>query len=175
MLYRIGADAVLLLHLSFILFVLFGGLLVAWRRGFLLLHLPAVAWGIYIELSGGACPLTYWENLLRLAGNEGYEAGFIEHLLPLIYPDWLSTPVQCAGRRGGADQSAGLWLVAVAATPQVTREGAGTGRHILHIALQAGGSRATPVPRGLGGSERASPSIPSTGDENLASSRGSGH
>ncbi len=96
MLYRIGADAVLLLHLSFILFVLFGGLLVAWRRGFLLLHLPAVAWGIYIELSGGACPLTYWENLLRqLAGNEGYEAGFIEHyLLPLIYPDWLSTPVQ---------------------------------------------------------------------------------
>ena len=57
MLYRIGADAVLLLHLSFILFVLFGGLLVAWRRGFLLLHLPAVAWGIYIELSGGACPL----------------------------------------------------------------------------------------------------------------------
>ncbi len=96
MLYRIGADAVLLLHLSFILFVLFGGLLVAWRRGFLPLHLPAVAWGIYIELSGGACPLTYWENLLRrLAGNEGYEAGFIEHyLLPLIYPDWLSTPVQ---------------------------------------------------------------------------------
>ncbi|MGS0639494.1 DUF2784 family protein, partial [Citrobacter sp. VF227] len=50
MLYRIGADAVLLLHLSFILFVLFGGLLVAWRRGFLLLHLTAVAWGIYIEL-----------------------------------------------------------------------------------------------------------------------------
>ena len=34
MLYRIGADAVLLLHLSFILFVLFGGLLVAWRRVF---------------------------------------------------------------------------------------------------------------------------------------------
>ena len=96
MLYRIGADAVLLLHLSFILFVLFGGLLVAWRRSLVLLHLPAVAWGIYIELSGGACPLTYWESLLRrLAGNEGYEAGFIEHyLLPLIYPEWLSTPVQ---------------------------------------------------------------------------------
>ena len=33
--------------------------------------------------------------LRRLAGNEGYEAGFIEHyLLPLICPDWLSTPVQ---------------------------------------------------------------------------------
>ncbi|MGE6994337.1 DUF2784 domain-containing protein [Pseudomonas sp. NPDC047961] len=96
MLYRIGADAVLMLHLGFILFVLLGGLLVAWKRGFLLLHLPAMAWGIFVELSGRPCPLTHWENLLRrLAGNAGYEAGFVEHyLLPLIYPAWLSVPVQ---------------------------------------------------------------------------------
>jgi hypothetical protein len=96
MLYRIGADAVLMLHLGFILFVLLGGLLVAWKRSFLLLHLPAMAWGIFVELSGRPCPLTHWENLLRrLAGDAGYEAGFVEHyLLPLIYPAWLSVPVQ---------------------------------------------------------------------------------
>ncbi|MAX93557.1 MAG: hypothetical protein CMK99_22955 [Pseudomonas sp.] len=96
MLYRLGADAVLLLHLAFIIFVLLGGLLVAWKRGFLLLHLPAIAWGLFVELSGRPCPLTHWENLLRrLAGSAGYEAGFIEHyLLPLIYPAWLSVPVQ---------------------------------------------------------------------------------
>ena len=96
MLYRLGADAVLLLHLAFIIFVLLGGLLVAWKRGFLLLHLPAIAWGLFVELSGRSCPLTHWENLLRrLAGSAGYEAGFIEHyLLPLIYPAWLSVPVQ---------------------------------------------------------------------------------
>lgn len=96
MLYRIGADAVLMLHLGFILFVLLGGLLVAWKRSFLLLHLPAMAWGVFVELSGRPCPLTHWENLLRrLAGNAGYEAGFVEHyLLPLIYPAWLSVPVQ---------------------------------------------------------------------------------
>ena len=98
MLYRIGADAVLILHLSFIVFVLLGGLLVAWKRGFMLLHLPAVAWGIFVELTGGRCPLTQWENLLRqLAGSAGYQAGFVEHyLLPLIYPAWLSVPVQYA-------------------------------------------------------------------------------
>ncbi|MCQ4297020.1 DUF2784 domain-containing protein [Pseudomonas stutzeri] len=96
MLYRMGADAVLLLHLGFILFVLLGGLLVAWKRGFVLIHVPAIVWGVFVELSGRACPLTHWENLLRrLAGGAGYEAGFIEHyLLPLIYPAWLSTPVQ---------------------------------------------------------------------------------
>jgi len=42
MLYRVGADTVLLLHLGFILFVLFGGLLAAWKRGFVLLHIPAI-------------------------------------------------------------------------------------------------------------------------------------
>ncbi len=86
----------LLLHLGFILFVLFGGLLVAWKRGFVLLHIPAIVRGVFVELTGRPCPLTYWENLLRrLAGDAGYEAGFIEHyLLPLIYPAWLSIPVQ---------------------------------------------------------------------------------
>lgn len=94
--YRLGADAVLILHLSFIVFVLLGGLLVAWKRYLLLLHLPAVAWGIFVELTGRLCPLTHWENHLRkLAGGAGYESSFVEqYLLPLIYPSWLSVPVQ---------------------------------------------------------------------------------
>ena len=42
------------------------------------------------------CPLTHWENYFRcLAGGAGYEASFVEqYLLPLIYPSWLSVPVQ---------------------------------------------------------------------------------
>ncbi|MFL9812126.1 DUF2784 domain-containing protein [Stutzerimonas sp. VN223-3] len=96
MLYRLGADAVLLLHLGFIVFVLLGGLLVAWKRRLLWLHLLAVAWGIFVELTGRLCPLTHWENQLRrLAGGAGYETSFVEqYLLPLIYPAWLSVPVQ---------------------------------------------------------------------------------
>lgn len=96
MLYRLTADAVLILHLGFIVFVLLGGLLVARKRGVLLLHVPAMAWGIFVELSGHLCPLTHWENQLRrLAGGSGYETSFVEqYLLPLIYPAWLSVPVQ---------------------------------------------------------------------------------
>ena len=101
MLYRLAADAVLLLHLGFIVFVLLGGLLaLRWRRA-PLLHLPAVVWGVYIELSGGLCPLTPLENRLRvLAGQAGFEGGFIEHyLLPLIYPASMNcvTRVRSAG------------------------------------------------------------------------------
>ncbi|WP_341649044.1 DUF2784 domain-containing protein [Thauera humireducens] len=96
MLFRLAADAVLLLHLGFIVFVLLGGLLaLRWRR-VPLLHLPAAAWGVYIELSGGLCPLTPLENRLRvLAGQVGFEGGFIEHyLLPLIYPAGLTRDTQ---------------------------------------------------------------------------------
>lgn len=96
--YRLAAAAVLLLHAAFILFVVFGGLL-AWRRPWLAwVHLPAAAWGVWIELSGGVCPLTGVENAFRAeAGLAGYEGGFIEHyLLAAIYPDGLTRALQYA-------------------------------------------------------------------------------
>jgi len=94
--YAFLAGVVLLLHLGFILFVLFGALaVVRWRR-LMPLHLAAAVWGIGIELSGAICPLTWAENQLRrLAGGAGYGDGFIEHyLVALIYPAGLGRPTQ---------------------------------------------------------------------------------
>ena len=93
---RLLADAVLLLHLLFVAFVVAGGLL-AWRwRWMPWLHLPALAWAAWIEFSGSICPLTPLENALRRAGGEaGYPGGFIEHyLLPLLYPAALTRELQ---------------------------------------------------------------------------------
>lgn len=65
--YRLAADALVWLHLGFILFVLFGGLLpLRWPR-LAWLHLPAVAWGCAVEFLGLPCPLTPLENRLRRA------------------------------------------------------------------------------------------------------------
>ena len=92
----LGADAVLLLHGLFIAFVV-GGAALLWRwPGVAWLHLPAAIWGAYAELSGTLCPLTPLENRLRrLAGERGYDSGFIEHyLLPLIYPEGLTRETQ---------------------------------------------------------------------------------
>jgi hypothetical protein len=98
MFYRIGAEAVLSVHFAFIAFVLFGALLALRWRWIVALHLPAVAWGFFVEVTGRICPLTYAENYLReRAGEVGYSQGFIDHyLLPVIYPAGLSQQIQYA-------------------------------------------------------------------------------
>lgn len=96
MLFRLAADTLVLLHLAFILLVLFGGLLVLrWPRA-LLIHLPALAWGLAVECLHLACPLTAWENRMRsAAGDAGYQGGFVEHYIwPLIYPVGLTEQTQ---------------------------------------------------------------------------------
>ncbi|MGP0016603.1 DUF2784 domain-containing protein [Pseudomonas sp.] len=96
MFYRIAADGLVSFHLLFILFVLFGGLLVLkWRR-LIWLHLPAATWGVAVEVFHLECPLTRWENLFRQAAEQGgYGEGFIEHyLIPLIYPAGLTPTIQ---------------------------------------------------------------------------------
>ena len=87
--YSMAADAVMLLHFLFIAFALLGSLLLLKWPGLIWLHVPAVAWGAYIELSGSLCPLTPLENRYRaLAGETPYGEGFITHYLqPLIYPE----------------------------------------------------------------------------------------
>jgi hypothetical protein len=93
---RLLADAVLVLHLAFVLFVAAGVLAVArWRR-LAWLHLPAVAWGVGISLTGTVCPLTPLEQWLRTrAGQQGYAGGFIEHyLLGIVYPEGLTRGLQ---------------------------------------------------------------------------------
>ncbi|QDG49605.1 DUF2784 domain-containing protein [Persicimonas caeni] len=96
MLYKLGAEIIVVLHLAFILFIIFGGLLaLRWPRASWV-HLPCALYGVLIEWVGWVCPLTPWENALReRAGGEGYEGDFIEHyLLPIIYPSGLTPTVQ---------------------------------------------------------------------------------
>lgn len=90
--YGLLADAVLVAHFGFVLFVGLGGLLVLrWGR-LAWLHVPAAVWGAAIEFAGWICPLTPLENDLRArAGESGYEGDFIaRYLLPVVYPDGLT-------------------------------------------------------------------------------------
>jgi hypothetical protein len=98
MFYRLAADAVVLLHLGFVVFVVAGGLLVfRWRR-VALLHLPAVVWAVLLEFRGWLCPLTPLELSLRASGGQaGYSGGFVEYyILPVLYPAELDSTLQIA-------------------------------------------------------------------------------
>ncbi len=96
MLTRILADLVLIFHMLFILFVIFGGLLILVQKWVVYYHIPAALWGVFVELMHWTCPLTSTENYLRnMAGGSGYSGGFVEHyLLPVIYPHELTPQIQ---------------------------------------------------------------------------------
>jgi len=98
MTYRLLADLVLVAHAAFVAFVVLGGFAVLrWPR-LAWVHLPVVLWGAGIEFTGGLCPLTPLENhWRRLAGDQGYGGGFVEHyLLAALYPEGLTRGVQLA-------------------------------------------------------------------------------
>lgn len=96
MFYQLAAEAVLGSHLLFLLFVVFGGLLVVWRPRLAWVHLPALVWGTIVSLMGWICPLTPLENhFRRLAGESGYTSTFLEqYIAPIVYPGGLTRELQ---------------------------------------------------------------------------------
>jgi hypothetical protein len=89
---RIAADLLVALHMAFVIFVVAGGFLVLRAPAVAALHLPAVAWGAFAELTATVCPLTPLENALRhSAGEAGYTGSFVErYLMPILYPVGLT-------------------------------------------------------------------------------------
>jgi polyferredoxin len=101
------ADAVLVLHAGFVLFVV-GGLLATWagialdRRfarspTFRGLHLAAIAFVVAESLLGIACPLTAWEDALRGSpGGSGFLQRWIHVWLFWDWPAWVFTAIYAA-------------------------------------------------------------------------------
>ncbi len=96
--YRLLADLVVLVHFTFVVFVILGGFLVAHRRRVMPFHLAAAVWAALIEFSGWICPLTPLENALReKSGSSGYPSDFVAHyILPILYPEGLTRETQIA-------------------------------------------------------------------------------
>lgn len=105
------ADAVLLLHLAVVVFIVGGLMLIivgnlrSWpgvnSPAFRWLHLAAIGTVVAQSWLGVECPLTTLETWLRTqAGRIGYEVGFIEHWVSalLFYqaPTWVFVMVYTA-------------------------------------------------------------------------------
>ena len=94
--YEFAANLTLIIHFAFIIFVVFGALLLFVATKIFYVHIPALIWGIYIELTHSVCPLTYLENwFLQKANLTIYSEGFIQnYLLPIVYPKNLTEDLQ---------------------------------------------------------------------------------
>ena len=94
--YKIAANLTLVIHVVFILFVLFGAILFFVTKKIVLIHIPSFIWGSYVELTQSICPLTYLENwFLHKANLATYSEGFIQnYLMPIVYPANLTKDLQ---------------------------------------------------------------------------------
>ncbi|MFQ5792557.1 MAG: DUF2784 family protein, partial [Acidobacteriota bacterium] len=73
-LFPVAAEAVVLVHFIWIVFVVTGALFLRGRRRLRVAHLAAVIYSVGIEAFGWVCPLTHLERMLwQRAGREAYE------------------------------------------------------------------------------------------------------
>lgn len=89
MLYQVLADATMVVHFAFLVYVVVGGLL-AWRwPRTIVAHALAASWGLLITAFSLTCPLTpVEETFRRKAGEEGLPGGFIDtYVEGVLYPE----------------------------------------------------------------------------------------
>ena len=104
---RLAADAILVVHAAFVLFVV-GGLVATWiglalgkpfardpwLRG---AHLAAIAFVVIESLAGLMCPLTIWEDALRGASpQKGFIARFVHAWMYWDWPAWMFDAIYVA-------------------------------------------------------------------------------
>lgn len=90
MLYRLVADAAMVVHFAFLAYMALGGFLAWRRRRTIWVHLAVACWGVLSVTTGIECPLTLVEDWgRRNAGMAGLPAsGFIDHYIEgVVYPE----------------------------------------------------------------------------------------
>jgi hypothetical protein len=100
------ADAILVVHALFVLFVVGGFALIlaggrrwSWvrNRAFRALHLAAIGFVAIEALLGFTCPLTIWEDWLRAAGpgERSFVGRWVARLLYYDFPEWVFAIAYC--------------------------------------------------------------------------------
>ena len=94
--YELAANLLVIFHFLFILFVIFGAFFLFLSKKIVWIHVPAIFYALYIELTHAICPLTYLENwFLKKANLTVYSSSFIKYyLMPIIYPQNLTVDIQ---------------------------------------------------------------------------------
>lgn len=87
--YIFAADTILIAHLLFISWVIFGAFFTGSRPRFAIVHILTIVYGIFAETTPLVCPLTLAENWCEArAGVSPYHGPFLLHYLDAtVYPN----------------------------------------------------------------------------------------
>ena len=116
MVYRLLADATMVLHFAFLVYLVAGGFL-AWRWPRAIWpHVLAAGWGLSTVVFAIDCPLTWLEDWARRRGDEaGLGAGFIDtYLTEVVYPERYTGLLQVLAGVAVAVSWIGVWRRAAA-------------------------------------------------------------
>ncbi|HEY1799813.1 MAG TPA: DUF2784 domain-containing protein [Terriglobales bacterium] len=80
---------VLVVHLAWILWVIFGAFWTSGRRWLTAFHIASLVWGIFVEVGPWPCPLTLAEDFFQQrAGLVSSGGNFLQHYISsLVYPN----------------------------------------------------------------------------------------
>ncbi|MDP2167259.1 MAG: DUF2784 domain-containing protein [Thermodesulfovibrionales bacterium] len=84
--YKIMADAVVLIHFLWIVFLIFGAVAGARNKSLKIFHVSGLGFALLTQMFGFYCPLTYLEAWLRARHNPAlaYSGSFIVHYMEKI-------------------------------------------------------------------------------------------
>jgi hypothetical protein len=93
------AALILILHLAWLLLVIFGAFWTRHRPVWSAIHILALLWAIVVEVSPWPCPLTLAEQYFESrAGGAEYHGSFLVHYLDaIVYPNLPAWVVTSAG------------------------------------------------------------------------------
>jgi hypothetical protein len=96
---NIAIILVLVLHLVWILWVIFGAFWTSGRRWLTAFHIASLVWGIMVEVGPWPCPLTMAEDFFqRRAGVASSGGNFLQHYISsIVYPDVSVTLLTICG------------------------------------------------------------------------------
>ena len=97
--FAIAAIIILINHIVWILWVVFGALFTRGHPLLTALHVISLIWGIIVEIDLSPCPLTLAEQYLQAhSGFQSFQGSFLVHYLDrIVYPDLPEILVMSAG------------------------------------------------------------------------------
>jgi hypothetical protein len=89
----VAAVVVAVVHLGFLVYIVFGGFLALRNRAWLWPSVASTLYSAYVTLASFTCPLTTLEKwLLARSGRAPYQGSFISHYLHgVLYPAQFAT------------------------------------------------------------------------------------